>query len=119
MTPADEVRECRRKLGLDRTAFGHALGIADKASAYAQVRKWEASIVEPSDGAKTAMRLLVELEECRRLPWMTPELWDTAQIAQFELRAMAEQSHYRPEYRTFCHAIQVLRALLEHAPKKV
>jgi hypothetical protein len=32
---------------------------------------------------------------------------------------MAEQAHMRADYRTFCQAIQVLRALLEHAPKKV
>jgi DNA-binding transcriptional regulator YiaG len=63
MTPADEVREARRKSGLDRTAFGQALGIENAASAYAQVRKWEAGIVEPSDGAKTAMRLLVRVQE--------------------------------------------------------
>jgi DNA-binding transcriptional regulator YiaG len=119
MTSADEVREIReRKLGMDRTAFGLALGIKGKGSAYAQVRKWEAGVVAPSDAALTAMRLLVELQECRRLPWMTEELWRTAQIAQNELRAMAEQVHMRAEYRTFCLAIQVLRALLEHAPKK-
>jgi DNA-binding transcriptional regulator YiaG len=68
LTVADEVRESRRKLGLDRTAFGQALGIASPASAYAQVRKWEAGIVEPSDGAKTAMRLLLELEGLRPDP---------------------------------------------------
>jgi DNA-binding transcriptional regulator YiaG len=90
MTSADEVREIReRKLGMDRTAFGLALGIKGKGSAYAQVRKWEAGVVAPSDAALTAMRLLVELQECRRLPWMTEELWRTAQIAQNELRAMA------------------------------
>jgi DNA-binding transcriptional regulator YiaG len=79
MDQADEVTEIRRKLGLDRTAFGQALGIKDKASAYAQVRKWEAGIVEPSDGAKTAMRLLVRVQGLER-----------------ELAMLRDNSRFRP-----------------------
>jgi len=117
MTPTEETFDTRVKLGLTRAAFATLLGVRP-----AQVRKWETEgQPDPSNAALAAMRLALRVHELERnpLPWMTDELWATAQIASNELRAMAEQVHMRADYRTFCQAIQVLRALLEHAPKKV
>jgi transcriptional regulator with XRE-family HTH domain len=118
MTPTEEVQECRHKLRLGRAAFGRRLGLSPTA-AYPQVRKWEQGIGEPSAAALTAMRLLVELEEARRLPWMTPQLWDAAQIALEGVRAMAERHEYRKDYPTFHAALQVLRAVAAQEPKSV
>jgi hypothetical protein len=108
MAPAEEVANARDKLGLGPRGIS-------------QVQRWEKGTVKPNEATMTAIRLMVELHELKRnpVPWMTPELWATAHKASDELRAMAEQVHMRADYRTFCHALQVLRALLEHAPKKV
>lgn len=66
MSPAEEVQNCRGKLRLNRSEFGRRLGLSPTA-AYPQVRKWEEGIGEPSAAAMTAIRLLVELQECRRM----------------------------------------------------
>jgi transcriptional regulator with XRE-family HTH domain len=116
-TPTVETLDTRVELGLTRASFAKLLGVRP-----AQVRKWETpGQPDPSNAALAAMRLALRLHELERnpLPWMTDELWATAHIASNELRAMAEQTHTRADYRTFCHAIQVLRALLEQQPKKV
>jgi transcriptional regulator with XRE-family HTH domain len=110
VTAAEEVQEARHALGLNRSEFAKALGLGPRG--YAQVRKWEAGVGEPSAAALTAMRLLVELGRCRRLPWMTPALWDAAQTAHDELRARAEQHEYRRDYPALHAAVLVLRALL-------
>jgi transcriptional regulator with XRE-family HTH domain len=115
MTPAEEVQECRHKLGMDRTSFGRALGLGPRG--YAQVRKWEEGVGAPSAGTMQAMRLLVELEEAKRLPFMSPPLWDMAQIALDDLKAMLGNAVMREERKSLTYAIQVLRALLTQRPK--
>lgn len=119
MTPAEEVADARDKLRLTRREFADALGLGPRG--ISQVQRWEKGTVKPNEATMTAIRLMVRVQELERnpLPWMTPELWATAHKASNELRAMAEQEHMRADYRTFCQAIQVLRALLKHAPKKV
>jgi transcriptional regulator with XRE-family HTH domain len=119
MTPAEEVADARDKLRLTRREFADALGLGPRG--ISQVQRWEKGTVKPNEATMTAMRLMVEAHELKRnpLPWMTPELWKAAHKASNELRAMAEQEHYRESYRTFCYALQVLRALLEQKPGKV
>ncbi len=58
---AGQVQEYRHELRLDRTAFARALGLGPRG--YAQVRKWEEGVGEPSAAALTTMRLLVELKQ--------------------------------------------------------
>jgi transcriptional regulator with XRE-family HTH domain len=98
---AEETRACRQKLGLTRTAFARALQLGPRG--YDQVRKWEEGVVPPNTATLTAMRLLVELHECRRLPWMSDH-WTIAQRALDDLLAM------------YAHA-SMLRLLLEQRPK--
>lgn len=118
MSPAEEVQECRHKLGLDRTAFAKALGLGPRG--YAQVRKWEEGIGEPSAAAMTAIRLRVELEELKRnpLPWMTPEMWDAAQTALHDTQDMLGKANSMAERRALTPLVQLLRALLERRPSK-
>lgn len=84
----------------------------------AQVRKWETEgEPDPSAAALTAMRLAVELERQRRLPWMTDQLWEAAQIALDDLKAMLGNTVMREERKSFTYAIQVLSALLAQRPE--
>lgn len=115
MTPAEETRACRQKLGRTRTAFARALQLGPRG--YDQVRKWEEGVVPPNTATLTAMRLLVELHEAKRLPWMSEEMWSLAQRALYDLLAMYSHAHKREERRVFCEATQVLRLLLEQRPK--
>jgi transcriptional regulator with XRE-family HTH domain len=111
---AEETRACRQKLGLTRTAFARALQLGPRG--YDQVRKWEEGVVPPNTATLTAMRLLVELHECRRLPWMSDH-WTIAQRALDDLLAMYAHASKLSDQRTFVEATQVLRLLLEQRPK--
>ena len=114
LSPADETYDTRVRLGLNRAEFARLLGVRP-----AQVRKWETEgQPDPSNAALAAMRLALELHECRKLPWMAG-LWAPAQFARNELMAMLAHAHMMDERRAFVAATQVLNAILEHRPEKV
>jgi transcriptional regulator with XRE-family HTH domain len=113
MTPTEETFDTRVKLGLTRASFASLLGVRP-----AQVRKWETEgQPDPSNAALAAMRMALELHECRRLPWME-ELWPQAQFARDELMAMLAHAHMVAERRAFVAATQVLNAVLEQRPER-
>jgi DNA-binding transcriptional regulator YiaG len=114
VSPAEETRACRQKLGLTRTAFARALQLGPRG--YDQVRKWEEGVVPPNTATLTAMRLLVELHEAKRLSWMSAH-WTVAQRALDDLLAMYAHASKLTDRRTFVEATQVLRLLLEQRPK--
>jgi hypothetical protein len=113
MTPTEETFDTSVKLGLNRATFARLLGVRP-----AQVRKWETEgHPNPSNAALAAMRMALELHECRKLPWMA-ELWPQAQFARDELMAMLAHAHMMNERRVFVAATQVLNAVLEHQTEK-
>lgn len=92
-----------------------ALGLGPRG--YAQVRKWEEGVGEPSAAALTAMRLLVELKQEREMPWMTLEMWDAAQNALDDTCDTLGRATSMSQRRSLTSIIQILRAILARRPK--
>lgn len=64
MTPAEEIRAARQKLGLSASGLAKALGLG--ANGARTIRRYEAGEILPSGPVLVALRLLVEKAEATK-----------------------------------------------------